>query len=407
MPITRTVEIVVRHSADCKDRQRGTEWRKCNCRKSLVVYDGASKKTHRISAGTRSWEKAEKFKTDYLNGFDPDQQELKRLRAAEQQKQKPIDEVVELYLTDMAARLGDGGTVSGARHLLDSLTDWLAKQVPRPIHIAEITPALLIAWRSSWTLGDLTAAVRWSAVRTFFNFCENQGWVPESPARRIRPTKVARGGRPGVFTDAQYTAIVEAAHSDRRTHAFVELMRWAGMAITDAVLFRTEMIDADGVLRYRRHKSDELAIIPLPAHVIVNLRDVPLGNNAVGPAQPFRSNSPIIKTDVRLWQRRLTELWAAAGVTDVQTDSGTGKPHSHCLRDSFAVWNLRHGVPLMAVAKMLGHSSIKTTEQSYAPWVRELEAAHIAEARRALVHATPKPSQGRKVVNMRAPSKSA
>jgi len=408
MQITRTVEIVVRHSADCKDRQRGTEWKKCNCRKSLVVYDGATKTTHRISAKTRSWEKAEKFRTDYLNDLDPDQQELKRLRTAEQQKQKPVDEAVELYLANMIARKAADGTVSGARHLLsDALCGWLSKQVPRPVHISEITPEHLIAWRASWALGDLTAAIRWGSVRGFFNFCENMGWAPKSPAKHIRAAKVARGGRTGVFSDKQYAALVEAARAERRTHAFVELMRWGGMAITDAVLFRTEMIDADGVLRYRRHKSDELAVVPLPAHVIVNLRDVPLGNNAVGPAQPFRSKSPIIRTDVRLWQRRFTELWAAASITEVETDSGAGKPHSHCLRDTFAVWNLRHGVPLMAVAKMLGHSTVKTTEQSYAPWVKELEAAHIAEARRALVHATPKPSRGRKVVGMRAPDKSA
>ncbi|MGC2528886.1 MAG: hypothetical protein WA639_14140, partial [Candidatus Acidiferrum sp.] len=60
---TRTVTVVTRHSADCKDKTRGPDWRRCACRKSLVVYEGG--KTLRISAKTRSWEAAEKFAREY------------------------------------------------------------------------------------------------------------------------------------------------------------------------------------------------------------------------------------------------------------------------------------------------------------------------------------------------------
>jgi site-specific recombinase XerD len=42
----------------------------------------------------------------------------------------------------------------------------------------------------------------------------------------------------------------------------------------------------------------------------------------------------------------------------------------HCLRDTFAVDLLKKGVPLEEVSKLLGHKSIKTTEESYAKWVQ-------------------------------------
>src|SRR5207248_3302466 len=135
-----------------------------------------------------------------------------------------------------------------------------------------------------------------TSVKTFFNFCEGQGWVADSPARRIRPTKVSRGGRTGVFSDKQFTAILNAARNDQRAHAFIELMRWGGLAITDAVLFRPEMIDSEGVLRYRRHKTKELAVVPLPEHVLVDLRGVPLEEDSVGPTQPFRTKDTLIKS---------------------------------------------------------------------------------------------------------------
>jgi integrase/recombinase XerD len=43
---------------------------------------------------------------------------------------------------------------------------------------------------------------------------------------------------------------------------------------------------------------------------------------------------------------------------------------SHRLRDTFAVDLLQKGVPLEEVSKLLGHESIKTTEKSYARWVK-------------------------------------
>jgi site-specific recombinase XerD len=402
--VTRTVQVVVRHSADCKDRTKGTEWRRCKCPKSIVVYDGATKKNQRISAKTRSWETAEKFATDYRDHLDPVKQENKRLRAAEQQKQMPIEKAVELYLTDMTARLGSNSTVSGARHLLEhALCDWLAMLPPaeRAAYVSDITPAHLIAWRASWKLSDLTAAIRWSSVRTFFSFCEGQAWVSDSPARRIRAPKAEHGGHTAIFSDEECGAILKAAHGQREA-AFVNLLRWGGMAMSDAVQFRTEMLDAEGVLRYRRHKTNEIATVPLPPHVATLLLDVPLESNSVGPAQPFRSKNTVIKSDVRSWQRDLGRVFARAGIASVQTESGkTRAPHPHMFRDTCAVSALRHGAALHTVSRMLGHSNITTTQTAYMPFCKELERAQIEDARAAQLAAQPKPpSRGRKIVNI-------
>ena len=45
-----------------------------------------------------------------------------------------------------------------------------------------------------------------------------------------------------------------------------------------------------------------------------------------------------------------------------------GPPHQ--LHDTAAVAWLSEGIPLEEVSRLLGHSSIKTTEKHYAPWVR-------------------------------------
>jgi integrase len=96
------------------------------------------------------------------------------------------------------------------------------------------------------------------------------------------------------------------------------------------------------------------------------------------------------------------KLFVQAGIPEVRNELGKVRPpHPHMLRDTFAVWNLRHGVPLHSVAKMLGHSNPSTTAKAYLPWVKELEQATIAEGRAALDKAAAKPKvKGQNVVNI-------
>jgi integrase len=50
---------------------------------------------------------------------------------------------------------------------------------------------------------------------------------------------------------------------------------------------------------------------------------------------------------------------------------GMPSGHSHQLRDTFAVGLLLKRVPLESVSRALGHTSIKTTERYYSPWIKE------------------------------------
>src|ERR1700679_94676 len=47
---------------------------------------------------------------------------------------------------------------------------------------------------------------------------------------------------------------------------------------------------------------------------------------------------------------------------------------SHRLRDTFAVDLLSKGVPMEEVSRLLGHTSTRTTEKSYAKWSKGRQA---------------------------------
>jgi hypothetical protein len=86
------------------------------------VYEGqGSGKNRRVSAKTRSWEQAENRAQDIRDSWNPDKQELKRLRAEKERQQVRLEEAVALFLADQITRLGDNGTVRNSRSLLGHL----------------------------------------------------------------------------------------------------------------------------------------------------------------------------------------------------------------------------------------------------------------------------------------------
>lgn len=412
---TISATVIVRHSAACDSKAEGQNYKKCDCRKSILVYEGnGTNSMRRISAKTRAWHKAEKFKDEWLAAQDPEKVELKLLKAERDRKVEGqsvrIEDAVALYCQDMITRLGDNGSVKMARALLGHvdpdtktvlknghLFDWLDKfnaakpDDQRLTCISQITSLHLTEWRGSWNFGsDLTAWNRWKQVRGFFKFCAIHELTDKNPALKLKSLERQKGSRTAIFTDEQYEAILAALPKaepekikQQRLLRFVELMRWSGMAIGDAFHYSPDMIKDGGTLQYSRRKTDELATIPLPEHMLKLLHDIPLENNSAD--LPFRDKTASVEVDYRKWDTALRKLFKLAGITTVRTPMGKDKkPHSQMLRDTFAVWHLRHGAQLRTVSKMLGHSDTATTERSYLPWVKELEEAHIADGRKAL-----------------------
>lgn len=416
-----TARVIVRHSAGCSKKAEGQNCRECRCAKSILVYEGkGTNSMRRISAKTRAWHKAEAFKDKWLKEQDPREQELARREAAQAAQARntegqtvSIAEAVARYCANMVTRLGDNGSVAGARALLGHvdpdtkavlknghLFDWLDKHNAgkpddqRLTTIAQITKRDLEDWRNTWKFGsDLTAWNRWKQVRGFFKYCDKHDLtnkVTGNPALKVDTLKKDKRSRTVPFTDAQYDAIVAAVSKypgskaeQKRLLTFVELLRWSGMAISDGVNFRPDSVNADGVLHYTRIKTTEAAIVALSPHVVKLLSELPLLNNSAD--MPFRNKATDPKTDIRKWEKALRKLFKLAGIETVCNKMGKDKqPHPHMLRDTFAVGMLRHGAQLWAVAKSLGHADTSTTQRSYLPWVPELEAAQIAEGRKAL-----------------------
>lgn len=199
--------MIVRHSADCKDKAKGGDWRKCDCPKALLIYEGeGTGKNRRVSAKTRSWAKAEKAAQEILDSWDPEKVELKQLRAKKEREQVRIEDAIALYIQDQIRNLGDNGTVAMIRSLLGHvnekgtvvsngrLFDWLDTLLPgeRPTYIAEFSPAHITAWRIVGLRQRSHSRESLAHGQKLFQFCEAQGWVADNPARKLKRLKVKK-----------------------------------------------------------------------------------------------------------------------------------------------------------------------------------------------------------------------
>ncbi|MGA9559349.1 MAG: tyrosine-type recombinase/integrase [Terriglobales bacterium] len=358
------VTIYVRHSPKCKYADDEFS-KRCNCRKHLRwSKDG---KQFRQKAGTRSWAEAEEQKRrleDGLAGRAPSNPETKSLAdavkvfEADKKNQGLTPDVPRKYTRELA-RLRAFGEKHGV------------------FTVPGLTRDFLIAYQGDWLTLYPSSNTRSSVqarLKNFLRFCYDSKYLDRVP--RLSSIKVdAPPTLP--LTETEYAHLLAtipetfsghhafAPDKPRKVRAFVQLMRWTGLAISDAAsLERSEIHFDKGKKLHRvvtsRQKTGTHVSVPLPPAIAKEVLTVLNGN----PRYVFWTGNGLVSSTVTHWQDDMRKLFKAAGITSA------GNMLSHRLRDTFAVDLLEKGVPLEEVSKLLGHESIKTTERHYAKWVK-------------------------------------
>jgi integrase/recombinase XerD len=214
------------------------------------------------------------------------------------------------------------------------------------------------------------------ATPPIFRICTSQ-WIGENPASDIKAPKVQL--RPTLpFTREEVIKTLAALEAygksagvknAQRLRAFVLVLRYSGLRISDAVQLSTDRVQGNRLFLYTQKTGVPVNCV-LPDFVVKTLESSPRSS-----AQYFfwtgqsKTHSAIGK-----WQRRLQRLFEFTEVSN---------GHAHRFRDTFAVELLLSGVPLERVSVLLGHSGIRVTERHYAPWVRSRQEQLEADLQRA------------------------
>jgi integrase/recombinase XerD len=335
------LKVYRRHNpAKCSHKER--TWRRCSC---PLWADGtlAGKRFHK-TLQTRNWGTAQKK----VQKFEADGQD--------EPKRKTIFDATESFIRDAEARGLRPPSVYKYKLLFKQLNAFAETEGLR--YLTECDVDTLRRFRESWTNKNFSARKKLEALRTFYRFVHDSGWLPTNPALSIKPPKVDQA--PTLpFTQDEFKKVLTACDTypnnlNRvRLRALTLLLRYSGLRITDAVTLSKQQIK-NGVLTLRTAKTGTDVRIPLHPDAVAALKAIKTDNYY------FWSGLSTKKSCVGDYQRAFKKLYKLAGVK---------KGHAHRWRDTFAVELLLKRVPVADVAVLLGHQSVKITEKSYSPWV--------------------------------------
>jgi integrase len=354
------------HERSCPHREKGRAYKKCHC-PIWIDFSYAGVRIFK-SLRTRNWLVAENLLREWETHESHVHEQATPPRIREPDKESEpkgctVADASAKFLADAHSRALRGSTLSKYNLILRRL---LAFTIERGIRLVpEVTVELLREFRAAWPHRNTAARRRIDELRTFFGFCLDSGWISSNPAKSLKAPPCAEAPIEPFGDDevekirAAYSAYSKNAGkaNAQRLEAFVEVMLWTGLRITDTATLRRDCVEG-GKLRLRTEKTGTVVCCPLPPSLIEKLRSV----RCVSSQYFFWTGNSKPKSAVGDYQRALKRLFRLAGVSG---------GHAHRFRHTFAKRLLMKGVPLERVAMLMGHRSPSITLKHYASWVKE------------------------------------
>ncbi len=228
-----------------------------------------------------------------------------------------------------------------------------------------------------------TVARKLASMRSFFAFCQREGWARSNPAKPLRSPKRART-LPKFLTGNEIARLLAAPQgsdaASLRDRAILEVMYSSGVRVQELVNLDESDLDLrGGTIRVRgKGRRERYGIIG--SHAQAALRDwlaarpraaAPTGKRK---ARAVFTNKFGARLSVRGVARLLEKHLATAGLAR--------RASPHTLRHSFATHLLDAGADIRSVQELLGHKSLVTTQiYTHVTTSRLLEAFDKAHPR--------------------------
>jgi site-specific recombinase XerD len=329
---------------------QGRDERKCHCPIWISGVDDAGNQIKETTK-LRDWTKAEALARHWDNtGAKP--VETPRVT---------IEDWRDAFLTDAASSAGRNlkpPTVEKYKQLFKPLTAFTQKNGYR--YVNQLDLDALTTFRATWKDAPLSASKKLKRLRGVLKFAMRRKWIAENPALDMDMPKIRQ--KPTMpFTAEEIENILKAAKDDERTRVLIQVMLHSGLRIMDVAMLKVDSL-MDNRIRLHQEKTGEHVSVLIPKKVADDLRALPKKH----PGYFFWTGRSTAVSAVGWWQQRLAAVFKKAKVRN---------GHSHRFRDSFAVGLLTAGTSLENVSRLLGHTSIKTTEQFYSPWIKTRQDA--------------------------------
>lgn len=199
-----------------------------------------------------------------------------------------------------------------------------------------------------------------SSLRSFFEWCVQEGEVKENPCDRVDAPKLGHY-LPAVLSIQEVESIMESvdlkAPFGKRNRAILEVLYGCGLRVSEAAGLRISHVYLDEGFVNVIGKGDKQRLVPLGE----------VAADAIRAYLPDRPAPAERKYDDYLFLNRFGKPLSRISIFNLVKDqamaAGIRKEISpHTFRHSFATHLIENGADLRIVQEMLGHESILTTE---------------------------------------------
>ena len=205
-------------------------------------------------------------------------------------------------------------------------------------------------------------------LRTFFRWCEAEGYVEETPLKRLNAPRLDKNLLPALSSEE--LAILDKALQGKdsesvRDRAMVYTMLDSGIRLQECADLKVADLNTEtGALLVRMGKGRKDRIVRVGS---VTLRCVNryLRMSALGP-------------DDHLWQGKRGPMtrWGVRAVFDRLTERTGIHLHPHKMRRTTALMMLRNGCDIYSLQHLLGHAELDTLRKYLAQTQADITTAH-------------------------------
>lgn len=199
-----------------------------------------------------------------------------------------------------------------------------------------------------------------SALRSFFDWCVQEGEIKDNPCDRVDSPKLGKY-LPAVLSIEEVSAIMDSvdlkAPFGKRDRAILEVLYGCGLRVSEAATLRISRINFEEGFVDVIGKGDKQRLVPLGEIAAEAIRAY-LPNRPIPFARPYEDILFLNRFGKPLSRVSIFNLVKKQAIL-----AGIHKEISpHTFRHSFATHLIENGADLRIVQEMLGHESILTTE---------------------------------------------
>lgn len=237
------------------------------------------------------------------------------------------------------------------QQLVDYLQN-LSKTDPDQVQTEDLQAFMDSLVKQSYTAKSISRKT--NSTKTFFKFLKNTNLASNDPATGLSHPKF-ENKPPRILTKMEYRALRDAARSDIRMIAVIEILLQTGIRIGELSKLRVEDVN-----------FTDSATLHVPPFEGANERTIPLNKPAsetVSKYLEFRPKTPshslfITKTGrpllIRNIRTAIDRYFRLAGIKEAKVND---------MRHTWVAHQLQSGVPMTMVSKLAGHKRLSTTER--------------------------------------------